>query len=166
MKFRGRTPCGPTVVIIREGRSKEVWSRSLDNPPRFGSPRTRRASAGAAPTGPSCLSLRASALRFLDEFLGSPWAMKWLRPAALNDRCVTVTARFDGRWVPFTTVAPVAAKHRKTARGTVRSHGGRVQTSEGVAELPAGVARLRPRRQRPLAAAKVLRPGLLTGASS
>ncbi len=69
--------------------------------------------------------------------------MKWLCPAALNDRCVTLRARFHGRWVPFTTVAPVAAKHQKTVRGTARGHGGRVQPPEGVAELHSGVARLR-----------------------
>src|SRR5262249_24243546 len=43
----------------------------------------------------------------------------------------TVTHGLDGPFVPFTTVAHVAANHQKTTKTALRSHPGRVQPPEG-----------------------------------
>jgi len=51
-------------------------------------------------------------------------------PNGINDLDGTVNHRFRRPFVPWTTVAPVSANHRKTAKRAVRSPGGRVQTLE------------------------------------
>src|SRR5258707_15882180 len=58
---------------------------------------------------------------FLDEF-GLAAGHEMAPPSGLNALCGTVKHRVRRTFVPFTTVVPVAAKHRKTAKGTLRSH--------------------------------------------